>query len=196
LPPAAIPQGAIETGGVAVIDDGVPGAAPAGGRGGAAPSEPLDLSGLGRAGAVPPPAARSGPSIAATGSGSPKDDYDAAYAFVLQRQYEQAEMGFRRFLQSHPRDRLVPDATYWLGESYFQRGRYREAGEQFLKVTTDHPQSAKAPDGMLKLGMSLNGLGLKQQACATLGEVNRKYPQAAPSVRQGVEREQRRAKCS
>jgi tol-pal system protein YbgF len=157
-------------------------------------SGPLDLNETARtATAAPPP--RSGPSVAATGS-DPRTDYDAAYAFFAQRQYEQAEMGFRRFLQSHPRDRLVPDATYWLGESYLQRNRPREAAEQFLNISTDYPKSPKAPDALLKLGVSLNALGARDRACAVFAELDRKYPQAAPSIRQGSEREQKRAKCA
>jgi tol-pal system protein YbgF len=160
------------------------------------PAGPLDLGQTGRTAAISPPPARTGPSVAATGSGDPKADYDAAYAFVMQRQFEQAEMGFRRFLQSHPRDRLVPDATYWLGESYLQRNRPREAAEQFLNISTDYPKSVKAPDALLKLGMSLNALGARDRACAVFAELDRKYPQASPNVRQGAEREQKRAKCT
>jgi tol-pal system protein YbgF len=160
---------------------------------------PLDLQQLGRtANATPPPTAAApptAPSVAATGSANARVDYETAYAYVLQKQYEQAEMGLRQFLQSHPRDRLVPDATYWLGETYLQRNRPREAAEQFLKISTQHAASPKAPDAMLKLGVSLNALGARDQACATLAELERKYPQAGPNVRQGVEREQKRARC-
>ncbi len=163
------------------------------------PGAPLDLGGVGRPGApggapaAPrPPAA---PSVAATGTGNARADYDAAYAYMLQRQYEQAEMGFRQFIQSHPRDRLVPDATFWLGESYLQRNRHREAAEQFLKISTQFPASSKGADAMLKLGVSLNALGARDQACATFAELERKYPQAASNVRQGVDREQKRARC-
>jgi tol-pal system protein YbgF len=105
-------------------------------------------------------------------------------------------MGFRQFLQSHPRDRLVPDATFWLGESYLQRSRHREAAEQFLKVSTEHGRSAKAPDALFKLGVSLNALGARDQACATLAKIEREYPQAPNTVRQGAEREQKRARCA
>jgi tol-pal system protein YbgF len=157
---------------------------------------PLDLSQMrsgGGGGAAP--ARPAGPSVAATGSGDPRADYDAAYAYILQKQYERAEMGFRQFLQSHPRDRLAPDATFWLGESYLQRQRHREAAEQFLKVSTEYANSNKAPDAMLRLGIALNQLGAKDQACATFAELERKFPQAGPSVRQGVDREQKRARC-
>ncbi|AWB25106.1 tol-pal system protein YbgF [Methylobacterium currus] len=159
--------------------------------------EPVDLRPPSRpAAAAPAPAPRPSASVAATGTGDAKADYEVAYAYVLQRQYEQAEMSLRQFIQSHPRDALVPDATYWLGESYLQRNRTREAAEQFLKVSTDYARSRKAPDAMLKLGASLNALGAREQACATLAELERKFPQASSTVKQGVDREQRRARCA
>jgi tol-pal system protein YbgF len=135
-------------------------------------------------------------SVAATGTGDARSDYDEAYAYIVERQYEQAEMGLRRFIQSHPRDALVPAATYWLGESYLQRNRNREAAEQFLKVSTDYARSPQAPEAMLKLGASLNALGAREQACATLAELERKFPSAGATVRQGVAREQKRARCA
>lgn len=139
---------------------------------------------------------RPGPSVAATSVGNPRSDFDTAYASFTQKQYDQAEMGFRRFLQSNPRDKLVPEATFWLGETYLQRSRYREAAEQFLNVTAEHPDTAKAPDALLRLGISLNGLGAKDRACAVFVELDRKYPQASAPVRQASEREQKRIKCS
>ncbi|WP_372424511.1 tol-pal system protein YbgF [Salinarimonas chemoclinalis] len=156
---------------------------------------PLDIAAILRGEAPLPSVERAGPSIAATGSEDPRFDYDSAYAYLLQRQYERAEMGFRQYLQSHPRDALVPDATFWLGETYAQRGRHREAAEQFLKVSTEHADSPKAPDAMLKLGTSLVELGAREQACATFAELTRRYDDASMPVREAVERERRRASC-
>lgn len=160
---------------------------------------PLDISGVGRPlpqGALPQAAPR-GQSVAAAGQAAgPRELYDLAYAHVLRKEYERAEMGFREFLQSYPRDKLAPDATFWLGESYFQRQRYREAAEQFLKISRDYPKAGKGPDSLLKLGMSLNGLGARDQACATFAKVGVDYPAASNAVRQSIEREQRRARCA
>ncbi|MBB3021631.1 tol-pal system protein YbgF [Microvirga lupini] len=141
-------------------------------------------------------AERANPSVAATSVGNPRSDFDTAYASFTARQYDQAEMGFRRFLQSNPRDKLVPEATFWLGETYLVRSRYREAAEQFLNVSAEHPDTPKAPDALLRLGISLNGLGAKDRACAVFAELDRKYPQASAPVRQASEREQKRIKCS
>lgn len=162
------------------------------------PGGPLDLNTVGRPvpGAPLAPGTRSGPSVAAATSGNPKAAYDAAIAALQAKQFEQAEMGFRQFLQANPRDPRVADATYWLGETYLQRQRYRESAEQFLKVSRDYAKAAKAPESLLKLGISLNGLGAKDQACATYAKVGVDYPDASTTVRQSVEREQRRARCS
>ncbi len=176
----------------AVIDEEFAGNA-TGGQG------PLDISGVGRPlpqGALPQTAPR-GPSVAAAGqAASPRELYDLAYAHVLRKEYERAEMGFREFLQSYPRDRLAADATFWLGESYFQRQRYREAAEQFLKISRDYPKAGKGADSLLKLGMALNGLGARDQACATFAKVGVDYPKASNAVRKGIEREQKRARCA
>jgi tol-pal system protein YbgF len=143
--------------------------------------------------AVSPVAAQ--PSIAAAGTGSARDTYDLAYGLVLQRQYDQAEMAFRQFLQTHPRDRLAPDATYWLGETYYRRGKYPDAVEQYLKIYKTYGSSRIAPDSMLKLSLSLRGMNQPEQACATLAEIGRKYPDASSEVKAGVQREQKRGNC-
>lgn len=167
--------------------------------GGPATGQPLDLQGVGRPvpqGGMPQDRPRGASVAAASGPQSAKEAYDLAFAALRRKEYEQAEMGFRQFLQSYPRDRLAVDATYWLGESYLQRQRYREAAEQFLKISRESPKAAKAPDSLLKLGMSLNGLGAKEQACATYAKVGVDYPSASNSVRQGIARERRRSGCA
>ncbi|BCB18524.1 tol-pal system protein YbgF [Bosea sp. ANAM02] len=167
--------------------------------GGPATGQPLDLQGVGRQvpqGALPQDRPRGASVAAASGPQSAREAYDLAFASLQRKEYEQAEMGFRQFLQSYPRDRLAVDATYWLGESYLQRQRYREAAEQFLKISQGAPKASKAPESLLKLGMSLNGLGAKEQACATYAKVGIDYPSAPNSVRQGVARERRRSGCA
>jgi len=128
-------------------------------------------------------------------SDSPKDSFDLAYGYILRKDYALAEDGFRGFLRRFPSDRLAPDAQYWLGESLFQRQRYRDAAETFLNVSTKYETAAKAPDALLRLGQSLAALGEKEAACASFGEVLRKYPRASVSLKQGVDREQKRVHC-
>ena len=124
-----------------------------------------------------------------------KDEFDLAYGYVLRRDYALAEDSFRRFLSKYPNDRLSSDATFWFGESLFQRQHFRDAAEAFLNVSTKFEGSPKAPDALLRLGQSLAALGEKEAACASLGEVLRKFPRASVAIKQGVEREQKRVRC-
>jgi tol-pal system protein YbgF len=124
-----------------------------------------------------------------------QDEYDMAYGYVLHKDYALAEQAFRDFLRKYPQERLVSDATYWLGESQFQQQRYRDAAENFLNVSTKYDKSGKAPDSLLRLGQSLAALNQKEAACATLAEVGRKYPKASAGVKRGVTQEQKRVHC-
>src|SRR5262249_46237398 len=126
---------------------------------------------------------------------TPRDQYDLAYGYVLRKDFTLAEEGFRAFLKKYPSDRLPPGAQSSLGGRLYQRQQYRDAPESFLNVSTKYEATAKAPDALLRLGQSLAALGEKEAACASLGEVNRKYPRASLSVKQGVEREQKRVRC-
>ena len=124
----------------------------------------------------------------------PADDYDQGIALYKQGQYADAETRLASFVQKNPKDHLVPEAIFYIGESFFQRQRQREAAEQFLKISTDYPKASRAPDALVRLGMSLNAMGAKEQACATFGEVQRKYPAASAAIR-GAARESKRAQC-
>jgi tol-pal system protein YbgF len=175
------------------------------------PGAPLDLSnGRSRTGAPPAatsPSAMAPSAVPASGITTPggtviaarpqsaKEEFDIALAYLKQRGYENAEKGFTGFLEKNPKSKMAPDAIYFLGESFYLRGRQREAAEQYLKLSTQYSDSPRAPEALLRLGQSLNALGAKEQACATYGEIGRKYPNAPSMVKVGAERESKRAQC-
>jgi tol-pal system protein YbgF len=185
---------------------------PVGAPGGRGVGAPLDLSTLsGPRGSSPPPASSQGGLLpappsrnpSATGavaavapsSESPQGFYDLGYGYVLRKDYALAEQTFQLFLSKYPNDRRAPDAQFWLGESQFQRQQYDAAAQSFLDLSTKHGTHAKAPEALLRLAQSLAALKQKEMSCATLAEVGRKYPKAPTSVRQAVEREQKRVQC-
>lgn len=164
--------------------------------------QPLDLTALTRGAATPQPLQPepAAPAAAASStpppSAGPRAAYDAAYASMMRGDYPVAEEEFRIFLDSYPRDRLAPDAQYWLGESLYAQARYRDAADAFLKSYSDHPDTAKAPDSLLKLGLSLEGLGEKDAACTTFGELLTKYPKAPRTLRDRARSEMQSAGCA
>ncbi len=147
---------------------------------------PMDLGTLSGAAA--------GGSTPAAG-GTPRELFDSGFGALQRQDYAGAGQTFEQFVRLYPNDRATPDAYYWLGESQYLRKSYKEAAQNFLKVSTDYPNAVKAPDALLRLGQSLAGIGEKDAACATLNAVGNKYPRASATVKQGVEREQKRAGC-
>jgi tol-pal system protein YbgF len=125
----------------------------------------------------------------------PAGSYDEAYSKIQQKRYAEAESGFKAFLQAHPKDAKVPDATFWLGETYLRRNMNAEAAEQFLKIYQTHSKAKVAPEGLYKLALSLKGMNQKAQACATLAEVGRRYPAADRQLKASVEQESKRLTC-
>lgn len=179
LPASADPIGGI-IGGAAPLDLGAPGTDR---RSQAAPAEAQPVPG------VDPRYA----SVAPTAS--PRDEYDSAYGYILNGEYDLAEQSFKTFLSHHPTDKRIGAAQFWLGETFYARGRYKEAADAFLKSYTQFPDGPKAADSLLKLGMSLSGLGEKKAACASWDELLNKYPKASKPVRDRAAAEKARGKC-
>ena len=180
----------------------VPAEAPIGAPGGRGPGEPLDLANTGAAAGNPAGALPQQRNANATGalttlppSATPRDEFDLGVGYMQRKDYALAEETMRNFVKRYPSDPLIAEAQFWLGESFFQRQLYRDAAESFLGVTTKFDRSAKAPDALLRLGQSLAALKEKEAACAAFGEVGRKYPRASSSIKQAVDREQKRERC-
>ena len=152
---------------------------------------------------APPPRVAAGP--AGPGAGGPpamasspagRQQYEAAYSFLLQQNYPAAEAGFAEFLQRFPNDELTPNAQFWLGETYFVRGQWDSAAAAFLKVAQSHPRSDKAPDSLAKFAMSMERKGNKPAACRALQELNTRYPSPPAHVRTWEQAERRKAGCA
>lgn len=132
---------------------------------------------------------------ASEASGDPKQAYETAYGYLLQRDYSSAEAAFNDFLTKYPSDSLSGNAQYWLGETYFVRGQYKAAAGAFLKGYQTYGQSGKAPDSLLKLAMSLDRLGQKEAACSSFSELATKFPTAPQSVKGRAQSERQRIGC-
>jgi tol-pal system protein YbgF len=144
---------------------------------------------------VPAPVATAALAPASETSNDPKQLYETAYGYLLQRDYGAAETAFDEFLKKFPNDSLSGNAQYWLGETHFVRGQYKAAASAFLKGYQTYAQSAKAPDSLLKLAMSLDRLGQKDAACSSFAELASKFPTAPQSVKARAQSERQRVGC-
>ncbi len=157
-----------------------PGTPPGGGRG--APSGGPGGSDLASAaGALP--------------QGSATEQYNHAFGLLKQANYPAAEASLRAFVEQHPSDPMAGNAQYWLGETFYARGRFMEAASAFAEGYKRWPKSTKAPDDLLKLGMSLGRANQKQNACVALGQFDQAFPTAAGNIKQQAAAEKKRLGC-
>ena len=70
----------------------------------------------------------------------------------------------------------MPNAWYWLGQSYFVTTNYGVALDAFKQLVSQFPQSDKTPDALLKVGYCQIELKQVDAAKATLKQVVAKYP--------------------
>jgi tol-pal system protein YbgF len=129
----------------------------------------------------------------------PKGSVQARYKFaqdlVHRAEYEKAALAFQEFIAGHSDNKLISNARYWLGRTFYVRRDYRSAAEAFLKGFRDDPKGTKAPDNLLSLGMSLSQMDKKADACAMFGKLASDFPSAPSRITRLLQRERTRADC-
>lgn len=142
------------------------------------------------AAAPPPPVVRT-----ILPKGSVQARYKFAQDLVHRAEYDKAAQAFQEFIAAHPDDKLISNARYWLGRTFYVRSDYRSAAETFLKAFRDDPKGNKAPDNLLSLGMSLSQMDKKADACAMFGKLASDFPDAPSRITRLLQRERTRADC-
>jgi tol-pal system protein YbgF len=128
-------------------------------------------------------------------SASASAQYNLAFGLLRRADYPAAEDAFRSFVQRHPDSQLAGSAQYWLGETYFVRGRYSDAAVAFAEGYKRYPRGPKASQTLLKLAMSLGGAHQKQNACIALAQLDHDFPHAASTVKELAATEKKRFGC-
>jgi tol-pal system protein YbgF len=151
-------------------------------------SDPDELN-VATAGNLRPPSAGELP------AGSASAQYNAAFGLLKQADYPAAEAALKTFVAEHPKDPLAGSAQYWLGETYYTRGRYAEAASAFAEGYKNYPKGTKAADDLLKLGMSLARANQKQNACVAFAQLDHDFPNAGSSIKEHSLAEKKRLGC-
>ena len=98
---------------------------------------------------------------------SAQELYDNAIALLSKRDYDNAELVLRQFLDENSDDPLAGNAMYWLGETYYARDNFRESTKVFAQAYTKYPEGAKVTASLLKLAMSLEAIDQIEVACTS-----------------------------
>lgn len=87
--------------------------------------------------------------------------YQAAYALVQGKAYQEAIERFEDYLWQYPDGQYRPNVYYWLGEVYMAESHHHKSSKEWLakanqafkRVVDNFPEHHKALDSMLKLGL-------------------------------------------
>lgn len=126
---------------------------------------------------------------------NPRDHYNYAFKLLRQAKHEEAGEGFESFIAAYPKDPLVGNAYYWLGETYYVRKDYVKAADSFRQGFEVIPSGPKAADNLLKLAMSLSATKEDAKACVVLKQLVKKFGDNSAAVKHKAESEMSRLQC-
>lgn len=84
---------------------------------------------------------------------TPTSIFNNAHRAFTEERYGEAATGFQRIVRYYFTNPLVPEAHYWLGESYFRLKDYMGATQHFRILLGEYPGNHRAPDALFKLGL-------------------------------------------
>ncbi|MGC6386161.1 cell division protein CpoB [Ewingella sp. S1.OA.A_B6] len=110
-------------------------------------------------------------------TGDENSDYNAAVALALEKkQYDQAISAFQAFIKQYPKSTYQPNANYWLGQLYYNKGKKDDAAYFYAVVVKNFPKSPKSSDAMYKVGVIMQEKGQVDKAKAVYSQVVKQYP--------------------
>lgn len=126
---------------------------------------------------------------------SAKEAYDKAYNLLKKGNYTAAEEALTAFMRDYPKSDLVGNANYWLGETYYARGKYEQAVGIFADGFTKYKKNSKAADNLLKLGLTMNKLKKKSEACTAFKSLPLEFPKASKALKDRAKAEAKKLSC-
>lgn len=89
-----------------------------------------------------------------------------------------ARTSLTQFVEKTPNHELVPNARYWIGETYYGEKNYEQAILEFQEVIKLYPKKEKAPAAMLKQALSFKALKDVKSARYVLNKLAQDYPKS------------------
>ena len=103
--------------------------------------------------------------------------YDASLAQLRRGSAATGRAGLREMLQAYPKSDLVPDALYFVGQS-FSSENPDSASAYYRKVVKEYPTSSRAPAALYGLGLLAERRGDKAGARDAYNQLLKSYPKS------------------
>ncbi len=125
-----------------------------------------------------------------------REHYNYAFKLLNQTKYPEAGTAFTAFTKAYPKDPLIGNAYYWLGETWYVRRDYIKAADDFRLGYEAMPGGPKAADNLLKLALSMNALKKEKEACVVLKQVVVKFGNTSSNMKLRAEQEMNTIGCN
>ncbi len=107
------------------------------------------------------------------------DEYQAAFALIRERKFDEARDALLLFAQRYPNGKLKADAQFWLAQVYDAQGKAELAMSAFTRLLTEHPDYRRAQQARLKLGGLQLANGFDEDGKITLGQLIEQAPDSS-----------------
>lgn len=108
------------------------------------------------------------------------------YAHALQLyqsgHYSESRTNLATFMRLFPHSRLMPNALYWTGETWYAEQRFDKAIQAFAQVSSRYPRHEKSADALLKQAYSAIKSGDRRAARQLLDRLSSQYPGSRAST--------------
>jgi len=105
--------------------------------------------------------------------------YETTLATYKKAQFEQALIGFKRFLEKYPKSDLADNAQFWVGECYMGLRQYEQAILAYQEVIKKYPNGNKVPNAMLRQAFAFYEIKDKVSSRLLLKKIIKKYPDSS-----------------
>jgi len=134
------------------------------------------------AGAAPPPPA--------PGTPGPNEIFQLSLDQLRRGSTTTARSGLTTLIQQYPQSDLVPDAQFYIAESWDKEGKAAQADSAYALVVAKYPQSPRAATALYKRARAMDAKGNHTGARALYTQLVQTYPRSDEAA---LAREQLRA---
>ncbi len=104
--------------------------------------------------------------VVSSGTLKPSQAFHFAYQDYLKGHYDLALTEFEKFISDYPKSSMAPNAYYYMGECYEERGNLKEAARALTTLLEQHETSRQVPAALFKLGKVMEKAGHSEKAKA------------------------------
>jgi tol-pal system protein YbgF len=139
---------------------------------------PAPAGGAGAAAAGGAAGAAAGGATPAPGTPGPNELFQLSLQQLSRGSYGAARTGLNTLLQQYPQSDLVPDAMFYIGETWAKEGNAGAADSAFASVVAKYPKSARAPTALYKRAASMEARNNLTGARAAYTQLVQQYPRS------------------